>query len=717
MNSTDYQILTRIPLLPLLGAPSPRERVLGCENKERGKPMFFDEIIHGTQYYRAPTPLPEEWEGDIARMESLALDAFQIRINWRWNERQEGVYDFSDVDKLMELAQAHGRKVIIKLLLECAPQYVFDKYGGARIGPKGEVYRGGSHGAFYGGWLPCFTNPQVKAAAVRFVEAVAQRYCGYGNVILWKAWNEIRNRPAWECFCPHCRAAFGEYLKEKFGTVEALNAFYGTAEDSFETVALPMMPHGYWDIYEFKKFKGSKCLYDDLRFVYEAIRKYDKDRPIMSHVGHSGAFQKSINDVVDDYAVSKAVDFWGTSISCSCDMSTHHNRMDFMMILDFLRAVDENYFLHEIYPGLGMFKAYDTPFDMNFKLYTALSSGAKGLVYWQLRAERIGNEQDCAGLLRMDGSPREVAFTVGNFGRELRQNAALFAKAKVKPADIAIVYDFNSMLLSEIEDSCGKLYSFDTPPTVMNYRYTHAGMYRLLKDCDYPVDYVGVTQPEKFEKYKVLYFPYYTMLDPVIVPHLQAFLERGGTVIADEGFGMRTLNTWMQPYDIACKPILTARLTERRQVEEEIAYGGLRSRFAPFKSQYAVENGTCHMRFADGTPALQSVAVGKGRLYLFGCSIGYSYYTTEDALWKALLADILKDSGAEKLPYSNQAQGICEKRMVAQGREIIFLFNNSTSEKTFEMPRTPLFVGGFGRPEGGKLHLPANSMAYVMNAE
>jgi hypothetical protein len=55
--------------------------------------------------------------------------------------------------------------------------------------------------------------------------------------------------------------------------------------------------------------------------------------------------------------------------------------------------------------------------------------------------------------------------------------------------------------------------------------------------------------------------------------------------------------------------------------------------------------------------------------------------------------------------------------MMAQGREIIFLFNNSTSEKTFEMPRTPLFVGGFGRPEGGKLHLPANSMAYVIIAE
>ena len=67
--------------------------------------MFFDEIIHGTQYYRSPTPLPEEWEGDIAKLGDFNLDTFQIRINWRWNEKREGEYDFSDVDRLMELAE------------------------------------------------------------------------------------------------------------------------------------------------------------------------------------------------------------------------------------------------------------------------------------------------------------------------------------------------------------------------------------------------------------------------------------------------------------------------------------------------------------------------------------------------------------------------------------------------------------------------------------
>ena len=113
--------------------------------------MFFNEIIHATQYYRSPTPLPEEWEGDISNMDKFNLDTIQIRINWRQNERKEGEYDFSDVDRLLELAKKYDKKVIIKFLLECAPQYVFDRLGGVRIGPKGERLRGGYHGAFYGG--------------------------------------------------------------------------------------------------------------------------------------------------------------------------------------------------------------------------------------------------------------------------------------------------------------------------------------------------------------------------------------------------------------------------------------------------------------------------------------------------------------------------------------------------------------------------------------
>ena len=678
--------------------------------------MFFNEIIHGTQYYRSPTPLPEEWEGDIAKMGDFHIDTLQIRINWRQNETRQGKYVFSDVDEVLALAEKHGKKVVMKLQLECAPQYVFDKLGGTRIGPKGEQIRGGYHGAFYGGWRPCFTNPKVQKAAKKFVEKVAQRYAGRENIILWNAWNEIRNRPVEDCFCPHCRKAFGKYLQTKFGKIENLNAFYGATEDSFKNVNLPSMAHGYWDIYEFKKFKGSVELANWLRFVYDGIRKYDKTRPIMSHVGFTSAFQLSIDDVCDDYEVSKAVDFWGTSVPCDSAMNTHEKRMDYFMLQDFLRSVDENYFVHEIYPGLGMFRPewYDTPFDMRFKLYGALASGAKGTMYWQYRSERLGHENDCAGLCRMDGTPRPVTLEAKKYGENLKNDMANFVGAKAQKAEVAIVFDFNSMLMSEIEDKTGKDYDFSDADVKYYYRFAHAGMYRMLCNGGYQAEYLSVTKPEKFKDYKVLYFPYYTMLDKTIVPYLQEFVENGGVLLADEGFGIRQLNTWMQPYDLDCKPLLSARLIERRMTREEyVEIGGERVRVSPYKSDYKVKNSYMVWSFADGTPALQSVEYGKGKVYLFGFSIGYSYNATGAKALLDFVKEILDGCGVKPYAYADVHNGLYEKRLQKDGKEIVFLFNASNEVKivpvTEEIER---LVGGAQTEKG--ISIPAQEIAYFI---
>ena len=64
---------------------------------------YFDDIVYGTQYYRAPTPLQSEWEQDILKMDEFGIDTFQIRVQWRQNERGEDNYYFDDVDKLFNL--------------------------------------------------------------------------------------------------------------------------------------------------------------------------------------------------------------------------------------------------------------------------------------------------------------------------------------------------------------------------------------------------------------------------------------------------------------------------------------------------------------------------------------------------------------------------------------------------------------------------------------
>ena len=678
--------------------------------------MFFDEIIHGTQYYRSPTPLPFEWEYDIANLEKYNIDAFQIRMNWRWNERRENEYDFSDVDKLLELAEKNGRKVIMKFLLECAPQYIYEKYDGTRIGSKGERLRPGAHGAFYGGWLPCFTNPKVQERAIKFVEEVAKRYSGNKNIILWHTWNEIRNRPVDECFCPHCRRAFGKYLEKKFGTVEALNAHYGAAEDSFDTINLPVMAHGFWDIYEFKKFKGSYELSNYLKFVYDAIRKYDSDRPIMSHVGVCSAFQDNIGDVCDDYTVSKAVDFWGTSLPFyPVGMDSHDKRCDMMMLTDFLRSVDKNYFIHEIYPGHGRFRDYDTPFDLKYKLYAGLAGGAKGIVYWQYRAERVGIEQDCAGIMHMDGTPREVAFEARDFGANLKKDMQYFKLSEPDRAEIAIVYDFDSQLMGEIEENCVEDFNLKKSTGLHYYHKAHKGTYQLLRDAGYNVEYVGVTNPDQFENYKVLIFPYYTMLDREIVPYLEKFLENGGIVIADEGFGMRQKNTWMQPYDIEAKPVLDARLIFRHVTEDEsIDICGKRTKILPYRAEYRVNGAKVLKSFDNGKDAMFEISYGKGKFYLCGFSAGFSYLETHDEVWKEHIDGIVSMAGVEKYQLGDFSHGVYERRMKSGDNTIVFIFNTSDEDKTFDLGKSVVAYGADAVIDGTRMTVKSGEVGYAV---
>ena len=678
--------------------------------------MHFDKIIHATQYYRAPTPLECEWEKDISALSRISVDTFQIRINWRWNERVEGIYDFSDVDGLFDIAEREDKRVIIKFLLECAPQYVFDKYGGTIIGPKGEMIRGGSHGAFYGGWKPCFTNPEVQRRATLFVEEVVKRYKDRKSLILYNAWNEIRNKPVEECFCPHCRAAFGRYLKDKFGTVERLNAFYGAAEESFENIALPSMPHGYWDTFEFKKFKGSFELYNYLKFVKDAIRKHDASHPVMSHTGFCSAFQTHIGDVCDDFAVSGAVDFFGTSIPCLCNMDTEEKRLDFLMLNDYVRSVDKDYFLYEIYPGLGLFKAeYDTPFDMSFKLYSALASGAKGLVYWQYRAERVGMENDCAGLVRADGTPRPVASAVADFGRELERNMRYFRDAHPERADVAILFDFDSMLLSEIEDACGNNYSFDERKDALHYYMrSHAGMYRLLSRNGVKVDYLSTREPEKLSAYKAVYLPYYNILNPEFAEHLSEYVRSGGTLIADEGFGLREMNTWMQPYDVEFSAA-KIRMLERRQTASTVIIGGNIENTSPFRTEYNVEGADIALSFSDGAPALLSVDSDKGRVYLSAFGLGYTYYSGESETLASYILDLLSALDIKPREDEKLSSDVFVRRLSDSDYNTTFIFNSSDKEYSLSVPEQPLTVGASAVSENGKITVPSRSIGYFVN--
>ncbi len=650
--------------------------------------MFFKEILYGTQYYRAPTPLPEEWDKDMANIERIGLDTVQIRIQWRFNEPREGEYKFDDIDGLFATAKKHNLKVIFKFLLETAPQYVYDKYDGYRVAADNTIIRSSSHGAFYvGGWLPCFTNPDVNAAAMRFVETMVKRYKDEPNLILWHVWNEPRNRPVGECYCKHCRKAYGKWLKKEYGTIDRFNEIFGTGEESFDNPQLPGMAHGFWDAYLFKKYKSGEAIRAVLRGCYESIKKYDTTRPIMAHAGFNASMQFELGDLSNDEIVSKAVDFYGTSLPAPDCFRTHEDRQVTQLMLDYLYAVDNNFFCHEIYPSLGCFEYYDDTPTLEYKIWSALAAGAKGICFWQYRAERLGNEQDCSGIAKMNGEPREICDGVKRVSDVLKKYNELFLHASPEQGGVGIVFDFDSLLLSLIEDYSQNLYEFKTNEKEIGYyHHSHQGGYRLFGDAGYNVGYVLASKPQEFKKFKALYFPNYSMADTALEKPLYEYVKEGGIVFADEGFALRDRkNTWLNidkmPFT-SLADVFVERRVKTSIEPQKILLNGEKIDVSPYAARVTLGGGKAIAAFENGLPAIVEYSIGKGKFVYFAAPMGYSYYQNKESAWVDFVSEYLQNNGELcKKEYSDERKGVYHRTLRGDGYTLEIIRNWSGEEK------------------------------------
>ena len=196
-------------------------------------------IPFGAQYYRAPTPLEEDWLRDLTSFRDHGFNTVKLWAQWGWNMPKEEQFDFSDLDRLMDICRDLGLRVVINIIYDVAPHWFNKKYpesfmitlSGRILRPQSISCRqiGGAPG-------PCLHHPQGIECRRRFTEAVAQRYADHPAMFCWDLWNEpeltcgVARDPIQDhmvCYCEHSVRAFREWLKKQYGTLEALCKCWG----------------------------------------------------------------------------------------------------------------------------------------------------------------------------------------------------------------------------------------------------------------------------------------------------------------------------------------------------------------------------------------------------------------------------------------------------------------------------------------------------------
>lgn len=676
--------------------------------------VALPDLALGVQYYRQPTPLPSEWEGDLRTIREMGFDIIQIRPQWRWHERNEGELDFSDLDRLFELAEAAGLKVIFKFFLETAPEWLFDRYNAMRIGPDGTPLAPTTCGAFYiGGVMPCFDKTLVRAKAAPFVQAAVERYRDRPSLIAWHAWNEPRSRPAADCACPESLDRYRNWLRDHFGTIEELNRFGGLALSGrggdFRAVKAPTTPDDYLGWMLFRSFRA-EMIASRLRWMSSMIRSLDPSRPVIAHAGFCSALQDVLEDTSDDRLNARTVDLYGSScpnrpddLPALATQPREYTAATADLICARLRGVSDPFWINEIYANQGMYRGPATPSYLRGTTYGVIAGGARGVIYWQYRSERLSTESNDSGLVEIDGRPtarsREVSRVLG----VLRRARDELARGRPPRARIGVIYDFGSDLISRIETAAPGQARVE-PGWRESYPYKSSlrGAHLLLWGLDQPVDLVPAEEPDRFGDYRALYLPCPRLITKEGASALARFVRAGGLLISEPSPGLRQSNLWASPRVppppldavFGCSQGWRVLVDQGRVLS--VQGGDLVCPAELFLTSLTLEAPGSSQTEVLGTwdtgePAITRSTYGAGRAVLLGAPLGEVYFRTRSVAVRAWLERLLAEHGVLGEPLLlRRSEAVRVRRLVEPedgGRELLFLFNNAERSERIELRR------------------------------
>ena len=134
---------------------------------------------YGAVYFRKSNPPEQDWERDHKLAAKMGVNIMRHWFMWASVENSPDRYDWRDYDRMMDLAAQNGIKVVIAELVTAAPEWAFRTFPQARyVASDGTVSNSSIGGSSATGGFPglCLDNPEVKAAAERFLIALVEHY-------------------------------------------------------------------------------------------------------------------------------------------------------------------------------------------------------------------------------------------------------------------------------------------------------------------------------------------------------------------------------------------------------------------------------------------------------------------------------------------------------------------------------------------------------------
>ena len=627
-------------------------------------------LLLGAAWY--PEQWPEaRWDVDLQLMEDAHLHVVRVgEFAWSTLEPSEGHYDLDWLVRAVRLAEKHHIAVVIGTPTDAPPAWLSAAHPETlRVDATGRPAEHGSRRQFN------YASPEYRKFCAAITEQLARRFGHDPDVIGWQIGNEYTE----ESFDPATRRQFQEWLKRKYGTLDALNriwvtAYWSQTYDRWEEIPLPAAGGNPGLLLDHRRFV-SDTWRDFQQVQIEVIRKFADPRQfITTNIGGLGW-----SDNWDHYEITRPLDLtaWDDYVG-----EGHLNVARNAAMHDFARGWKrENFWVMETQPGSVNWAAVNTTLDAGetrAMAWQAVGHGADAVLYWQWRDALNGQEQYHGALVGPDGTPLPIYAEISRIGSEF-EHAASSLQGTIPVAQVALLVSYESR------------WAIDFQPHNKNYDQLDVllGYYRPLRDQQLTVGIVSADS--SLDDYKLVFAPSLNVISQDLAAHLLTYVQRGGHLVLGPRSGMKdehnALNVQRQPGPLAAP--LGGRVEQYYALDAAVPVGGTLgsgtdtlwaeqlSASAPDVDvllRYGKSNG-----WLDDQPAMITRRVGKGRITYLGAVL-------DPDLMRKVVAWATSEANLEP-EFPEVPAGVEVNRLESCVRTVYVLINHGSGVAHVALPK------------------------------
>jgi len=629
----------------------------------QGKKPSVPTFPYGAVYFRKSNPPEQDWARDHETAAHVGMNIFRHWFMWSAVEVAPGKFDWSDYDRMMDLAGKNGIKVVIAEQVTAAPEWAFRKFPHAHfLASDGTVVRSTISESSATGGFPglCLDNPDVRALAENFLTALIAHYRGHPALFGYDLWNEntsFGGSPMrMYCYCDASKQRLREWLRKKYGTLEkAAKIWHRYSFASWDDVEPPHSFSGYPDSIDWLEFRIDNA-YDLYDWRLKLFRRLDPNHYITAH-GVAGTLDDMPSSSHNEWRSAERVDIYGLTWIAARKGNEPWKQFHAM---DLVRggARGKPFWHAEAQGGplwmqpqvIGRPKEDGRiPDAEDVRIWNLITcaGGAKGILYCRWRPLLDGPLFGAFAPFAMDGSMTPRSEMAGKVARWANAHAEVWKSNPVK-GDVGLVFIPESELFNYVQQGATTFYS-----------QSICGAYQAFFDSNIQPDFVSL---DDIGQYKMIYLPYPVMLKEETAAKLRNYVQQGGFLISeglpgyfgDHGhvgtvqpnYGLDELFGARENY-VEFMPDISDKLTF--QLKGSTLYGRY------FRQGYQLNGGTAAGQYPDGMLAAVEHKYGQGRTVLMGTFPGAGYFLHHEAATRDSFADLLKVAGVTQTVTVNDA--------------------------------------------------------------